>query len=134
MFPPTFANQGFMSNASAPPLLVLVSHDAKTTRLRAEQRAKPRSVSYRFAHLCYRPEPDAIYQLVRVWNFTPTSLGLFLDRPINLAARFYLKFQHLLVGDRTATAIHVTRQEEHWLVGCTVDRPFNAEELQALTM
>ena len=45
---------------------------------------------------------------------------------------FHLQFRHLVVEDRVATAVHITEEEGNWLVGCDIDRPFSAIELQAL--
>jgi hypothetical protein len=98
----------------------------------AERRARPRHQSCQFALSRYRPEPESTCQLVRVWNVSTNSVGLFLSQPMKPGTVFHLQFRHLVVQDRLATAVHVTEEEGNWLVGCELDHPFNAIELQAL--
>jgi hypothetical protein len=98
----------------------------------AERRARPRFQSRQFAYLQDRPEAESTYQLVRVWNVSADSVGLFLSHPMKPGTIFHLQFRNLAVKDRVATAVEITEEERNWLVGCELDRPFSAAESRAL--
>jgi hypothetical protein len=97
-----------------------------------ERRVEPRQPSGQFAYLSHRPDLDATYQVVRVWNFANKGIGIFLSRPLKAGTAVHLRFRHMVVEDRVATVVHVTKEEGNWLVGCTLDRDFSARERQAL--
>jgi hypothetical protein len=98
----------------------------------AERRASSRRQSFQFALSRYGSELESTCQLVRVWKVSTNSVALFLSHPMKPGTVFHLQFRHLAVEDRVATAVHITEEEGNWLVGCEVDRPFSAIELQAL--
>jgi hypothetical protein len=97
-----------------------------------ERRDEPRHASGQLAFLRHRPEQNATYQLVTIWNASPESIGLFLSRPIKPGTVCYLQFRHLAISDRIATVVHVSPKMGGWLVGCTLEQPLRDSELWAL--
>jgi hypothetical protein len=97
-----------------------------------EQRAEPRHPSGQLAFIRYRPELDATYQLVTIWNVSTQGIGLFLSRPLDAGTACHLQFRHLAVRDRIATVVNSSPKMGGWLIGCTLDKPFRDSELRAL--
>jgi len=97
-----------------------------------EHRTEPRHPSGQVAFLRYRPELDATYQLVTIWNVSTEGIGLFLSRPLDVGTACHLQFRHLAVRDRIATVVHSSPKMGGWLIGCTLDNPFREFEVRAL--
>ena|SRR5216683_5293598 len=99
---------------------------------REELRAQARIPAYHFARIRSLAVPGSAYELAPVWEISATGISLLLNRPCDRGELLDVQFRHLSVRDRVAMVVHATAKEASWLIGCALDLPLSANELQAL--
>jgi hypothetical protein len=76
--------------------------------------------------------PRALSRLSIVRNVSTTAIGLFLTHTLEPGTLLDVELRSRFVVNRVAQVVHAIKQEGGWLIGCTLDNPLSASELEAL--
>jgi hypothetical protein len=68
----------------------------------------------------------------RQGQISTKGIGLFLTHPLVPGTLVDVELRTRCTVKRVAQVVHSTKQEGGWLVGCTLDNPLSASELEAL--
>jgi hypothetical protein len=105
---------------------------AETNELPSGWRIEPRHQCPRLARVRPLKEPKALARLSIVRNVSTTGIGLFLTHTLEPGALLDVELRSRLIVNRVAQVVHSVKQEGGWLIGCTLDSPLSASELEAL--
>ena len=81
-----------------------------------------------------RPQnwPKGLARLSIVRNVSTNGIGLFLTRTLEPGTFVDVELRSRFIVNRVAQVVHATKEEGGWLIGCTLDNPLSASELEAL--
>ena len=113
-------------------LLMQQAPSAATVYLHSEGRAEPRSRCPRLARIRPQTGSNTRERLSLVQNVSSSGIGLFLTQSLERGTLVEVELRSRLIIKRVAQVVHATRQEGGWLVGCKLDHPLSASELEAV--
>src|SRR5262249_46087221 len=113
-------------------LLTQQAASAKSIDLHSECRVEPRFHCPRLARIRPVNGPKGLPRLSIVRDISTSGIGLFLTRALEPGTLIDVEMPSRCIVKRIAQVVHSTKQEGGWLVGCTLNNPLSAPELDAL--
>jgi hypothetical protein len=97
-----------------------------------QQRSEPRYHCPRLARVSPQKGPKNLSRLSIVRNISANGIGLLLTRPVEPGTLLDVELRSRSIVTRVAQVVHSSKQEDGWLVGCTLTNPLSDPELQQL--
>jgi hypothetical protein len=99
-----------------------------------EKRAEPRHRCPRLVRVRRVTVPPSAFRLSIVHNVSTHGIGLVLSDSVPPETMLEIEMRGKSIVKRFARVVHCTKQEDGWLVGCSINESLSDAELERMML